>query len=425
MKEIFIIYLWESKLLKSELQTTDGEHVEIYYPGLRNYDAGPDFSNARLKIGQTEWAGNVEIHLNASDWYKHNHQSDKAYNNVVLHVVYNADKDVYRTNRQKIPCLEIKGRFDENILLKYRSFIDSKHWVACENLLGSVQKFTWLAWLDRVIAERLESKTQHILSIFEKSGNDWEETFYRRLLKNFGFHVNDMTFEQLAHSMSFNLLLRHADQQFQLEALLFGQSGMLQNEFSGEYPKNLQQEYRFLASKYELKPMDSASWRFMRMRPPNFPTIRLAQLAAMIHTTGRLFSRILAAEQLDDIRNLFRVSASAYWDNHFRFDKPSKETPKQIGEDTIDLLIINTVVQLTFAYGFFTRNEKYTEKALLLLESLPAENNQVTRKFGAAGLKVSNALQSQALLHLKAEYCNPKRCLDCRIGSVLIKNSES
>ncbi len=423
MKEIFIVYLWEHKLLSTNLKTVEGEKIEVIFPGFRNQDAGPDFSNARVKIGTTIWAGNVEVHLNASDWYKHHHHSDPVYDNVILHVVYSSDKDVYRANRQKIPCLEVKGRFDEKLLLKYRSFIESKRWIACENLLGSVQRFTWMSWLDRMIAERLEDKLEATLALLKKTDNDWEETFYYRLLLNFGFKTNDLPFGRLAQILPFNLLLRHADQLLQLEALLFGQAGMLNTPFTDAYPIQLKKEYHFLSTKYDLKPMEASAWRFLRMRPANFPTIRLAQLASIIHENGRIFSGILASNDINDIRKLFSAKASTYWDTHYRFDKPSKPKIKQMGNNAIDLLILNTVVQLIFTYGIYHGNEQYTDRALLLLEALQPENNQITRKFENAGIKAVNALQSQALLHLKSEYCNPKRCLDCRIGNLLINSS--
>ncbi len=425
MKELFVIYLWENKLLTGNLKTIDGEDVEILHPGFRNSDSGPDFSDARLKIGDTTWAGNVEIHVNASDWYRHNHQTDKAYDNIILHVVYQADKDIYTTQRQKIPCLEVKGHFDTQILLNYRSFIDSKQWIACYNQLGSVQRFTWMAWLDRVIAERLEMKTGIVLDVFQKSGNDWEETFYRRLMMNFGFKVNDQPFELLAQRLPFHVLLRHADQLFQLEALLFGQAGLLGEDFCDDYPKALQREYHFLAAKYQLKPLPPEIWRFMRMRPANFPSIRLAQVAALIHKNGQFFSRLLHEKNLDAIRELFTARASAYWDDHFQFDKPSRGKPKIIGAGSIDLILINTVVPLLFAYAMHTGIQSFADKALMLLESLAPEKNQLVNRFVQAGIVATNALQSQALLQLKKAYCNPKLCLDCRIGQVLLKTTHA
>lgn len=424
MQELFVIYLWENKLLQADLQTTDGEKLEIVHAGFRNQHAGPDFSQARVKIGKTLWAGNVEVHLNESDWYKHRHHLDKAYDNIILHVVYQADKAVYNHARKKIPCLEVKGKFDSSILLNYRAFIDSKRWIACENMLKNVQAFSWMSWIDRMVAERLEEKTKRVLAIFEQCGNDWEETLYRSLMINFGFHTNEAAFEQLSRILPLHLLLRHADQLFQLEALLLGQAGFLEAELSEEYPLKLQQEFWFLSQKYGLKPMDSASWRFLRLRPANFPGLRLAQLAALVHKNGQIFSKILQAKDAVAIRSLFKVKTSAYWDDHYRFGKSSSRKAKTLGDDAISLLMINSVVHILFAYGHYNRQAIYSDKALGLLESLKAENNQIVRGFAKAGIQAVNALQSQGLLHLKKNYCKPKNCLECRIGQILLKTGK-
>ncbi len=420
MKELFIIYLWENKLLFPELQTTGGEEIIILSPGFRNHNAGPDFLDARIRIGNTLWAGHIEVHVNASDWYRHGHHTNKAYDNVVLHLVYSADKEVYTTSRELIPCLEVKDKFDTKILLNYRAFIDSKNWIPCVNMLGGVQRFTWLAWLDRVLTERMETKTEMVLEVLGQTGNDWDETFYRRLMAGFGFKVNEAAFVKLAERLPFHLLLRHADQSVQLEALLMGQAGLLEAEFKDDYAQQLKREYIFLAGKYGLKPLDAKVWRFMRMRPVNFPTVRLAQLAAIIHKNGRLFSRILHAEA-GEIAEMFAVHASAYWDTHYRFDAPGTKKVKALGKEAVNLLLINAVAQTLFAYGLKNEKQETVDRALMLLETLPAENNAIIKGFSSAGLVAVNALQSQALLELKQHYCNPRRCLDCRIGQVLLK----
>lgn len=423
MKEIFLIYLWENKLLKGPFATAHGQQLEILHPGSRNTNAGPDFLNARIRLGDTLWAGNVEIHLNATDFYKHNHHTDKAYDNLILHVVYAADQEVYSASRQAIPTLEVRGKFDESILLRYRSFIDSKHEIACAGSLNTVQPFTVLAWLDRMMAARLEKKTMRFQAILEQTGNDWEEVTYRVLMSNFGFKVNELPCEMLSASLPFRLLLKHADQLVQLEALLLGQAGLLSGPFTEAYPIKLQREYAFLAAKYHLKPLRPELWKFLRMRPANFPTIRLAQMAALIHANGQVFSTILASRNKSDLDAVFSVCASSYWDTHFRFEHSSGNTKKRLGQEAINLLIINSVVQLLFAYGQVKGDDAFIDKALLLLEEMPPESNIVTKLFGPLGIKASNALQSQALLHLKNEYCKPKQCLDCQIGHVLIKSN--
>lgn len=422
MKEIFIIYLWENRLLCSELRTTDGKTIEVLHCGTLNHNAGPDFLNARIRINEMVWAGNVEMHVNASDWYKHGHNADKSYDTVVLHVVYESDKDTFTTQGKPIPTLSLKGCFDESLLLRYRDFLDSKQWIACQNSVGAIQRFTWLSWLDRLIVERLENKVAEVLQLFEKTGNDWEETFYRRLTSGFGFKVNDMAFAQLAQKLPFNLLLRHADNLLQLEALLFGMAGMLSGSFIDAYPQQLQREFNFLKQKYGLTPMNIEQWRWMRMRPANFPSLRLSQLAALIHQNQRMFSSFLEVPSVENILPKLQVFASPYWDTHFQFDKLSEGSRKNLGKDAIHLLIINVIVQVFFTYGVFHNNETIKDRAFMLLESMDAENNHIIQQFEKLGVVANDALQSQALLQLKKEYCDPKRCLECRIGQLLIKS---
>lgn len=421
MKEIFIYYLWENKLLKTNIYTTDNEIINVIHPGYRNANSGPDFLDARIKIENTLWAGNVEIHVNASDWLLHKHQHDKAYDNVILHIVYQEDKKISTTDNRQIPTIEIVGNFDEEILFRYNSFISSTRWIPCENQISEIQHFTWLSWLDRMIVERLELKINQLQIIFEASKNDWEETFYRRFLTNLGLKVNDAAFEQLAASIPFNLLLRHANNLHELEALLFGQAGMLEKEFIDPYPNQLRETYQFLSKKYELHPMNLSVWRFMRLRPVNFPTIRISQFAAMVFKNGPIFSKVIESENIDSIKELFKTTASKYWDTHYQFDKEVESKSKHLGEEASNLLLINSVVQMLFFYGKTIDREVITDKSLMILESLEAENNQIIRKFEEMGLQISNALQSQALIHLKSAYCDKKRCLECRIGQILLK----
>lgn len=426
MNELFLAYLWENRLYQHDIFTTDGLPVEVLYPGTKNSHAGPDFLQARIRIADTLWAGNVEIHVNSADWYAHGHQNDKNYQNVILHVVYHADKEVLSADGIPIATMALEGRFDENLLLRYRKFIDSRQWIACEQQVSDVQRFTWLSWLDRMIADRLELKTEEVLTDFRRLGNDWDAVFFHRHLLNFGFQVNEEGFRQLAQKLPFHLLLKHADRPDQLEALLLGAAGFLTEDMSDEYAVSLKKEWHFLKHKYELDEMEVSQWRFMRMRPVNFPTVRLAQLAAIVHQNERMFSKIIEAPTVDEIKQLFVVQASAYWDHHFYPGRPSASaSPKRLGDLAQRLILINSVSQVLFAYGHFNGREEIKDKALMLLESIGAEDNAVLRKFDKLGLKAYNALQSQALLHMKKHFCNPKRCLECRIGKTLIKSGEA
>lgn len=420
MNEFFLIYLWEQKLLRLPLQTTTGQTVEIIFPGIRNHDAGPDFEQARIRLDNTLWAGSIEMHIHASDWYNHRHDADPAYDNVVLHVVFQEDKKIYDKARNLLPTIEVQNRFDENLLLNYRRFTDSRAWLPCHRLAATVQRFTWLSWLDRMATERLEYKTQAVLALAESCGFDWDETFWRLLLSNLGFKVNQEAFARLAELIPFNLMLRHADQLVQLEALLLGVAGMLESSFEEEHLVRLQKEFAFLKAKYNLRMMNTASWKFMRMRPANFPSVRLAQAAMLIHRHGRLFAKVMD-EAPDQLSILFSVAAGEYWNTHYRPGEPSSNKPKKLGQDAISLILINTVSPMLFAWGIVHNNEQKKDKAFMLLEALAPENNQLTRRFSEAGIKASNALHTQALMHLHRHYCASRQCLECRIGNLLIR----
>ncbi|HMM10594.1 MAG TPA: DUF2851 family protein [Bacteroidales bacterium] len=423
MNELFLIYLWEQRLLRLPLQTTDGQPVEVLFPGIRNEDAGPDFSQARIRIGPTLWAGSVEMHINATDWYKHHHDSNPAYENVVLHVVFHEDKKVYDKARNVLPTLEVKGHFDDYLLLNYRRFADSRQWLPCGKLAGNVQRFTWLSWLDRMATERMEEKTDKVLSLAAQLNFDWDEVFWHLLMAAMGFKVNQEAFGRLARALPFTLMLRHADQLMQLEALLLGTAGLLDGAYQEDYPLKLQSEYAFLKKKYKLNTMPPGSWKFMRMRPANFPTVRMAQVAMLVHTHGRLLSKVLN-ETAGSLPELFSLTAGEYWNTHYRPGEPSGERPKKMGPDTVNLVMINSVAVLLFAWGHAHHDQHRKDKALMLLEALPAENNQLTRRFALSGINAVNALHSQALLHLHRNYCTPRKCLECRIGSLLIRSRQ-
>lgn len=410
MKEEFIYYLWENRLLSKNIQTVDGDSIYVVSVGNRNYDSGPDFLDARIRIGGTLWCGHVEIHVNASDWFRHGHQNDDAYKNVILHVVYNND-----TERLAIPTLEIEGKFDESIYVRYNDFLQSRKWIPCERLIAGIQQFTWLSWLERLVVERLESEVKDVFSKLTENGYDWEETLYQRIMRYCGLKVNNDAFERLARLLPLRILRKHLDNKVQIEALFFGCAGFLEQSFNESYPVLLQREFKILKSKFNLTTMPTVYWRFLRLRPPNFPTIRLAQMASMVCNGENMFSKLLIANDLEPVRNLFNVEVNEYWDTHFQFEKPSRAIKKTLGETAINLLIINAVVPVLFSYGIYHDNDELKEKSLGLLNEMEPEDNVIIRKFGSLGVNVRNAQQSQALLHLYNCYCRKRKCLKCRV----------
>ncbi|MFV0472334.1 MAG: DUF2851 family protein [Paludibacteraceae bacterium] len=416
MKETILHYAWQHRLFEQhQLATTEGYKVEIIDVGLLNKDAGPDFFNTKIKIDNTVWVGNVEIHSKSSDWKRHNHLENKAYDNVILHIVEQADTDIYKTDGEKILQLEIK--ISENILYRYNELMSNQTWIACEKRINEVDEFLIASWKQTLLAERLEQKTESILKQLEQSGNHWEESFYISLARSFGFGINSQPFEMLAKSLPLNILAKHKDNLFQIEALLFGQAGMLEKKEEKDlYYNKLLKEYLFLQTKYGLKPMEVSLWKFLRLRPDNFPSIRLAQFAKLINTSAKLFSKILETESLNELRKLFSSEVSEYWKTHYLFGKQSSKSTKKTGNNSIDILLINTVAPSLFAYGKMKNNDTYIEKAMELLENIPSENNSIIKKWKTLGINSKNSFDSQALLQLKTKYCDQKKCLYCRIG---------
>lgn len=416
MKEEFIYYLWENRLLSNDLVTVDGEEVNIISVGIRNHDSGPDYLDTRIKIGDTLWVGHVEMHVNTSDWFRHGHQDDEAYNNVVLHVVYHNDCE-----RLNIPTVEIAGKFDKNILARYEGFMRSRQWIPCEKIISNVQQFTWLSWLERLVVERLETEVKDVFTCLVENNYDWEETVYQRVMRYLGMKVNNDAFERLAKILPLKILRKHIDNAMQVEAMIFGCAGFLEGMFEEPYPVLLQREFKILKSKFNLSVMPMACWKFLRMRPPNFPTVRLAQTASLICSCDTLFSKILTINDLKTIRNVFDVKTNDYWDTHFIFGKPSKKMTKTFGTTAVDMLIINAIAPVLFCYGIYHDNEALKEKSLGFLEKMKPEDNLVIRKFEIMGVDVCNAQQSQAVLHLYKCYCKKRKCLNCRVFSALFK----
>jgi hypothetical protein len=422
MTEEFLHYLWKYRLLDPELRTVSGEPLVVLHPGEHNRDGGPDFFNARVKINGTTWAGNVEIHVKASGWYKHRHQSDPAYDNVILHTVYEDDADIFRRSEEKIPTLVMKGHFPGYIYERYRDFQENINWIPCQAMIAGLDPFIFEQWIPALAVERLEEKNVLLKKSLEASKYDWEETFYRNLSRSFGFRINAQPFELLARSLPWKLLQKHRDSLFQLEALLFGQAGMLEQDFKEEYPSLLKKEYLFLKEKYSLQGIPCSLWKFLRLRPSNFPAIRIAQLACLIHQARDLFIPILESRDPGEMTDLFNVQASGYWDTHFLFGKWSAPKPKLLGIGSIRLVIVNLVVPFLFLYGEVKALPHYKEKGLSFLELLPPESNADLSRWAEIGIPAPDALHTQGLLQLKSLYCDKKRCLECRIGNQLLSS---
>ncbi len=422
MKENFLHFIWKLKRFEhNNLFTTDGSKIEIYKFGTYNTNAGPDFLNARIKIGNTVWAGNVEMHVKASDWLKHGHQRDPAYDNVILHVVEEEDRSVKGANESLLPCLELKRYIPRNLLANYHRLIHREQYIPCQAFIPSVSEASFAFWLERCLVERLEEKTRAINNFLTSTKNDWEATFFVFLARSFGQKVNAEPFEQLARSIPLLTLLKHKNNLLQLEAMLFGQAGLLDRHFIDQYPNKLKEEYTFLKAKYGLTPLNKVIWRFFRLRPANFPSVRIAQLAALLFQSNHLFSKVLAANNCAEIENMLEVKLSNYWADHYIFDKKSAKRKKRLGRTAVHSIIINAVAPFLFLYGQILGVEKFKERALALLEELSPEENSLIRKWESLGIKCNSAHQSQALIQLKQNYCDQKRCLECRIGNAILK----
>lgn len=423
MTEAFLSYLWQHKLLKSPLLTSDGQEIQILKTGTLNTDSGPDFFNAQIKIGDTLWAGNVEIHIKSSDWDRHGHQRDAAYNNTILHVVFEEDQKI-KTSDDNIPaCLELKGRFDEKYLSKYEYLLHNKNWIPCANQLEYVDDFQWKNWLERLTIERLERKSEFVIELLESTDNDWEKAFFISLAGYFGQKINKLPFQIVARSLDPKIIAKHKDQKLQIEALLFGQAGILDTCSDNTYSQLLKKEYAFLKAKYKLVTMPSHLWKYMRLRPVAFPDIRLAQLADLLHKNDFLFSRILEAQNLKSLFKILEAQASEYWDTHYRFGLSSSKKAKHLGQSTQIGIIINAIIPFLFVYGRSKAETLYEDRAIELLNELEAEKNFISRGFTNIGKKPMNAMESQAIIELKSNYCNFKKCLHCQIGLSIIKTS--
>ena len=421
MKEDFLHYLWKNKKFDvSSLQTVCSEEIVILNSGAYLKEEGPDFFNAQLIIANQKWAGNVEIHIKSSDWYIHNHELDTNYDNVILHVVWEHDVDVFRKNNSSIPVLELKKYVSNVELEKHEYLFESKSWINCEKDIYQVDSFVLEKWKERLFFERLELKTLSVQSFLDGNENDWEATFSVFLAKYFGLNVNGETFYKIAESIPFSIIRKEQTDLLSLEALLFGFANLLREEKEDGYYSSLKSQWEYLKTKYKLTSDDFINLQFFKLRPDNFPTIRLSQLAVLYHENVNLFSKVIDVSDLNDFYKLFNSEASEYWKTHYVFDKENMLKSKKLSKPFINLLVINTIIPIKFLYAK-QRGENIIDELIELLIEIPSETNSIMDKFKSFNLKINSAFDSQTLIHLKKEYCNHKKCLHCDIGLSLLK----
>lgn len=422
MKEAFLHYIWQYKLFSSDsLVTSNGEPIRILKSGSLNKNTGPDFLNAQLQINQQIWVGNVEIHLKASDWYAHTHETDANYDAVILHVVYENDAPVFMKNNQPLPTLELKNNIDTVVFKNYKQLFSKKiQWIYCEQEISKTDTFVFHNWLERLYFERLEEKSIFIKKLLTQFNNNFEAVLFQLIAKNFGLNTNSDAFLQLAQSVNFSVIRKERFNEFKLTALLFGQAGFLTTTIEDEYYKQLQTEYKYLQHKHQLKPIAHHLFQFFRMRPANFPTIRLAQLVALYHKHQNLFSKLMNTYKIDDFYSLLSIEINDFWKTHYTFSKTSKKSAKKLTKSFIDLLLINTIIPFQFVY-YKMKGNTNNDKILQLIQQIKPEKNSIISKFIEAKINTKNAFETQALLQLKNEYCTQKRCLNCAVGNSLLR----
>lgn len=416
--EDILHYVWKYKLFNKKLTTDSGLDVEVIDPGLQNTNQGPDFFNAKVKIDGKLWAGNIEIHTSSDDWNKHKHDQDQNYNSVILHIVENINCTVSNQLGQSIP--QCKITYPLHIKENYDFLRHSDKHVPCANYISSIPSVHLNSWISNLVFERLNRKTEHISDLLSRFENSWEDVFYILLSRNFGFGLNSDSFERLALSLPLRYIQKQKDNIFQIETFLFGQAGMLEDDLEDKYYQLMQKEYNFLQNKYTLIPLDSFLFKKLRSRPNAFPQIRIAQLAALLYNSEGLFSKITTCEDLGQIRLMFHINASEYWQTHYAFGVESAKKSKYLGDSSLDVILINTVIPMLFSYGKKIGNDKFCERAVSFLESLKPERNSITRDFSRMKLPLKSAADSQAVIQLKKEYCELRKCLFCRIGHQLL-----
>ena len=421
MKENLLHFIWKLQLFSYEkIKCTNGESISINTKGVQNFNAGPDFLNAKIEINGQLWAGNVEIHVNASDWYLHHHETDESYDTVILHVVWDHDVEVFRKTNKPIPTLELKNYISQDLLKKYDAlFSKNKKWMNCENTISLTNNFILLHWFERLYVERLEHKSNQIQKVFKSTNNNWEATLFIMLAKNFGLKTNSDAFLNFANSFDFSILRKVSSNLIQLEALFFGQAGLLSNNYESNYYDILRKEYAYLKVKFNLTPISIGQVQFFRLRPNNFPTIRLSQLALLYHNYPNLFSKIIEIQSINEYYELLNVSTSPFWESHYTFEKESKKSIKNLTKSFIDLLVINTLIPIQFLYLKSLGKNDFSE-VIEIIEAVKPEKNSIITKFNEMKVKSKSAFDTQALIQLKNEYCNKQNCLVCEIGKDLL-----
>ena len=421
MKEDFLHHVWQFKKFDiANLKTTKGESIQILNSGQYLQLAGPDFFNAQIIIENQKWAGNVEIHLKSSDWYVHNHEKDSNYDSVILHVVWEHDVPIFRKDNSEIPTLELKEHVLLSDLHKYLSLVSQKSWIYCENEIGNVDDLIFKNWQERLFFERLERKAQLIFELVKELNHDWEAVLFCLLAKNFGLNTNGEMFYKIAKSIPFSVIRKESFSLESLESLLLGQANLLSHDFQDSYARELQKSYHYLVQKHQLREKVVGSVEFFKHRPDNFPTVRLVQLASLYFHQKNLFSLVMNCSSINELYQVFNVGVSEYWETHYNFDRESSKKMKKLSKSFVDLLVVNTIIPLQFAYAR-SRQKEITQDLIDLANSIPSEKNVIIDKFKTFGIASENVYESQALLQLKKEYCDLKKCLDCAVGHFILK----
>ena len=426
IREELLHYIWQIQAYDQiDLIITAGSKIEILNPGVLNRNAGPDFLNAKIKVGQTLWAGHVEIHLKSSDWHRHQHGKDAQYQNVILHVVYHEDQEIRLKDSTAIPCLSLESRIHSSLLEKYEVLMAQQQWIPCEEHISQVSDITITSTIQSRLADRLEEKSRELITELESLNGDLTVLIYRRLAWALGLSVNAEAMKALAISIPPNVIQKHRDSTFQLEAVLFGQSGLLEElNDEEEYIISLKREYTILKLKFGLTPISSTHWKYLRLRPAAFPTIRIAQFAKLLNKVDR-FDELLLHGSAEDIHKALDVNADGYWKYHYTWGTASSPRSKSLGKSKRQIILINAVAPILWMYGTYRNNQDYNDRAIALLESIPKEKNSIISRWEGMGIEVQNAADTQGLLHLKKTNCSKQRCFQCPIGHSILSMKSS